>query len=146
MTVLLTLFRTVWINNKTEKFMFSISSETRMNVWWYWALIYLVMLSDRWQHHFISSLYNMTNDILHSWTCPGKSFGITGVTYRTYGYMLLVLILNLFNMSPFNVHGSVHRKNILIYIQQDATLHSLFYLKTALHVSGGTITHHQERK
>jgi len=26
----------------------------------------------------------------------------------------------------FNVHGSVHRKNILIHIQQDATLHSLF--------------------
>ena len=46
----------------------------------------------------------------------------------------------------FNVHGSVHRNNILIYIQQDATLHSLFYLETALHVSGGTITHHQERK
>jgi len=40
----------------------------------------------------------------------------------------------------------VHRKNILIYIQQDATLHSLFYLETALHVSGGTITNHQERK
>jgi len=34
----------------------------------------------------------------------------------------------------------------LIYIQQDATLDSLFYLETALHVSGGTITHHQERK
>jgi hypothetical protein len=34
---------------------------------------------------------------------------------------------------------------IVIYIQQDATLHSLFYLKTALHVLGGTITHHQER-
>ena len=33
-----------------------------------------------------------------------------------------------------------------MYIQQDATLHSLFYLETALHVSGGTITHHQERK
>ena len=46
----------------------------------------------------------------------------------------------------FNVHGSVYRNNILIYIQQDATLHSLFYLETALHVSGGTITHHQERK
>jgi hypothetical protein len=46
----------------------------------------------------------------------------------------------------FKVHGSVQRKNILIYIQQDATLHSLFYLKTALHVSGGTTTHHQERK
>jgi hypothetical protein len=40
----------------------------------------------------------------------------------------------------------VHRNSILIYIQQNATLHSLFYLKTALHVSGGTNTHHQERK
>jgi hypothetical protein len=46
----------------------------------------------------------------------------------------------------FNVHGSVHRNNILIYIQQDAKLHSLFYLETALHVLGGTITHHQESK
>ena len=36
--------------------------------------------------------------------------------------------------------------NILIYIQQDAKLHSLFYLETALHVSGGTTTHHQQRK
>jgi hypothetical protein len=46
----------------------------------------------------------------------------------------------------FNVHWSVHRNNILIYIQQDATLHRLLYLETALHVSGGTSTHHQERK
>jgi len=36
--------------------------------------------------------------------------------------------------------------DFLIYIQQDATLHSLFYLKTALQVSGGTSTHHQEGK
>jgi hypothetical protein len=35
---------------------------------------------------------------------------------------------------------------ILIYIQQDATLHSLFYVENALHVSGGTTTHHQEGK
>jgi hypothetical protein len=34
----------------------------------------------------------------------------------------------------------------LIYIQQAATLHSLFYLETALHVSGRNSTHHQERK
>ena len=47
--------------------------------------------------------------------------------------------------SEFNVHGSSHRNNILIYIQQNATLHSLFYLETALHVSGSTITQHQER-
>ena len=50
------------------------------------------------------------------------------------------------NGEPFNVHGSVHRKNILMYIQQDVKLRSLFYLETALHVSGGTTTHHQERK
>jgi len=35
---------------------------------------------------------------------------------------------------------------IPIYIQQDATLRSLFYLETALHVSGGTTTHHQGPK
>jgi hypothetical protein len=35
---------------------------------------------------------------------------------------------------------------ILIYIQQDATLHSLLYLETTLRVSGGTATHHQKRK
>jgi len=50
------------------------------------------------------------------------------------------------HLSIFNVHESVHRKNIPIYIQQDATLHSLFYLETALQVSGGITTHHQERK
>jgi hypothetical protein len=50
------------------------------------------------------------------------------------------------NRNKFNVHESVHRNNIPIYIQQDATLHSLFYLETALHVSRGTSTHHQERK
>jgi len=49
-------------------------------------------------------------------------------------------------LDDFNIHGSVHRNNILIYIQQDATLHSLFYLETAVHVLHGTTTHHQERK
>jgi hypothetical protein len=45
-------------------------------------------------------------------------------------------------------HKLIYRTSsaILIYIQQDATLHSLFYLETAVHVSSGTITHHQERK
>jgi hypothetical protein len=50
-----------------------------------------------------------------------------------------------FDMNKYmNIHKSFH--SILIYIQQDATLHSLFYLETALHVSRGTTTHHQERK
>jgi hypothetical protein len=38
------------------------------------------------------------------------------------------------------------KQNILIYIQQDATLHILFYLETALNISGGNTTHHQECK
>jgi hypothetical protein len=45
-----------------------------------------------------------------------------------------------------NLTFSVNLKNILMQIRQDATLHSLFYLETALHVSGGTTFHHQERK
>jgi len=36
--------------------------------------------------------------------------------------------------------------SVLIYIQQDATLHRSFYLQTALHFSSGTTSHHQERK
>ena len=49
-------------------------------------------------------------------------------------------------VQQFDIHGSEHRKNIPIYIQKDATLQSLFYLETAVHVSGGTSAHHQERK
>ena len=40
----------------------------------------------------------------------------------------------------------MHSNDILIYIQQDATLHSLFYLETALHVLGATSTHHEDCK
>jgi hypothetical protein len=65
---------------------------------------------------------------------------------RCFVTLLVYLISDTQYSLKFNIHGSVHRKNILIYIQQDATLHSLFYLETALHVLGGTITHHQERK
>jgi hypothetical protein len=49
-------------------------------------------------------------------------------------------------VNEFNVYGSVHRKYIPIYILQDATLHSLFYMETVLHVSGGITNHHQEHK
>jgi hypothetical protein len=44
----------------------------------------------------------------------------------------------------FNVHGSVHHKNIPIYVQQDATLHSLLYLENCSTCLSGTSTHHQE--
>jgi len=71
---------------------------------------------------------------------------ITTAPYRNKLVMYSVKQYILYRVRNFNVHGSVHRNNILIYIQQDATLHSLFYLETAVYVSGGTITHHQERK
>jgi hypothetical protein len=50
-------------------------------------------------------------------------------------------------MALFNVHGSVHRNNILV--NNSNLMHksqSLFYLTTALLVSGVTITHYQEHK
>jgi hypothetical protein len=37
--------------------------------------------------------------------------------------------------NEFNVHGTGHRNNILIFIQQNATLNSLFYLETAASVN-----------
>jgi len=40
----------------------------------------------------------------------------------------------------------MHCNSIPIYIQQDATLHSLFYLESVLHVLGGITNHHQECK
>ena len=51
-------------------------------------------------------------------------------------------ILNDDNLS----YEQVGISSVLVYIQQDATLHSLFHLKTALSVSESTTTHHQERK
>jgi hypothetical protein len=51
----------------------------------------------------------------------------------------------IFGYTVINVNEYEERTCILIYkcIQQAATLHSLFYLETALH---GTITHYQECK
>jgi hypothetical protein len=49
-------------------------------------------------------------------------------------------------MSSFACKQEATESSVLIYIQQDATLHSLFYLEIALHVSCGTTTHHQEGK
>jgi len=60
--------------------------------------------------------------------------------FRHYRVIIRELVINtLSSYTSMSMH-------ILICIQQDATLHSLFYLETALHVSGGTSTHHQERK
>ena len=57
-------------------------------------------------------------------------------------YFFLNKLVSLFSWWEKNIFIPI----ILIYIQKDATLHSLFYVETALYVSGGTSTHHQERK
>ena len=59
---------------------------------------------------------------------------------------MIILLSNRFRMRSVSDRSCRENQNTLIYIQQDSTLHSLFYLGTVLHVSGGTITHHQERK
>jgi hypothetical protein len=46
----------------------------------------------------------------------------------------------------FNVHGFVHRKNIVMCTQKMQRYTVYFKWRTTLHVSGGTTTHHQKRK
>jgi hypothetical protein len=48
-------------------------------------------------------------------------------------------------MYGFDIHMSVHRNIIPNYSQQDATFLGLSISKEALHVSGGSSAHHQER-
>jgi hypothetical protein len=62
-----------------------------------------------------------------------------------FNCILFTLTLCTFRTSIWFSCINIH-VNILIYIQQDTTLHSLFYLETPLHVSDGTTTYHQERK
>jgi hypothetical protein len=63
-----------------------------------------------------------------------------------HNYSILVRIS--FHFIALNVSGHKYistlcrHYTVLIYIQQDATLRSLFYMETAVHVSGGTSTHH----
>ena len=45
----------------------------------------------------------------------------------SFDVFVLVGFVYLFGINKFNVHGSVHRKNIPICIQQDATLHLVGY-------------------
>jgi hypothetical protein len=67
--------------------------------------------------------------------------------YVIISYVQSVLIRYVFILSvnpyPANVENIVPNSiPVYSYIQQDATLHSLLYLETALHVSGGTSIHH----
>jgi len=61
--------------------------------------------------------------------------------------MFILNCILLYAFVELCINQLIRRINITnIYTQQDATLHSLFYPETALHVSGGTTTHNLERK
>jgi hypothetical protein len=68
--------------------------------------------------------------------------------YKKYFYRLCNRFMK--NKAKYSLSWCFHHQTlktpIPVYIQQEATLHGLFYLETALHVSGGKTTHHQERK
>jgi hypothetical protein len=53
---------------------------------------------------------------------------------------------NIFQMYTlqFTVHGTVHRQMCILYNERDATYTILRIVISALHVSGGFSTHHQE--
>ena len=59
-------------------------------------------------------------------------------------YLLEFTVNSFMPEFSFNVQRSVHLKYIPIYIQQDATLHSLFISGNCSTCFGGISTHHQE--
>jgi hypothetical protein len=116
----------------------------RYTVYFIWKLLYMFRVSSspiiRSANNSIYSIWYLSHRYCYlplSWKSWNRFLSVLWVAYATHSTLKLVV---------FNVHGYVHRNNIVIYIQQDATLHSLFYLETVLNVSGGIITHHQECK
>jgi hypothetical protein len=61
-----------------------------------------------------------------------------------YGTIFWGNLSNFGKIFILDIHMSVHRNIIPNYSQQDATFLDLFIFTDALHVSGGSSTHHQE--
>ena len=118
-----------------------------------WKMVVLVVTSNNSLHIEVYTyipIYIQQDATLHSFFYLETALHVSGGTTthhqeRKQLYLQhLVFITPL--LQPAAIVEELELKNILIYIQQDATLHSLFYLETALHVSGVTSTHHQESK
>ena len=82
----------------------------------------------------VCGIYNCKDEVYHL-TLWAVSLHITQYCVRTicrFFYVTPLVRMTVPTERPvtrpfkFDVHGSVHRKYIPIYIQQDATLHSLF--------------------
>jgi hypothetical protein len=92
---------------------------------------------------------------LHIWSFDGKIYIsiFTEIFYlKIIQCIWVVLVRQTFCTHRSKYEAKLYCVNlschILLYsyIQQDTTLHSLFYLETAVYVLGDTITHHQERR
>ena len=46
----------------------------------------------------------------------------------SFSVFKLIYFFFLFDINEFYVHGTVHRNSVSINVQQDATIHNLFYL------------------
>ena len=85
-----------------------------------------------------SSRYIQQDATLHSLLYLETALRVSGGTSTHHQERIKLYLQHLVFVTPLLLPAA-------IYIQQDATLHSLLYLETALHVSGVTSTHHQER-
>jgi hypothetical protein len=92
-----------------------------------------------------------------SWSLIWHYRGVTSVVVTSHILVVTTQVLSAlqwhhimqswYDGNGFNVHRSVHCDNILVYnFNWMHESHSLFYLTTALHVSGVTVTHLQEHK
>jgi len=106
-------------------------------VYFNWKLLYMFRVVP-------SPIIRNANNCIYSIWYLSHRYCYLPLSWKSWNRFILCNIL-IYIQQDAKLHRFI-LCNILIYIQQDATLHSLFYLETALHVSDGTITHHQERK
>jgi len=90
-------------------------------------------------------LFNIVRQQINKFVKFYLSFGL--LPEKDSILLIEALLLSFYITAIYSqITVSTSRKSVLIYIQQDATLHSLFCLETALHVSSDTTTNYQERK
>ena len=92
-------------------------------------------LEQQHQEHSSDSLYHVMHVCMY-------------VCMYVHTYIHTYILISIFNISnyftKFNVQGSVHHKYPDIFPTRCNITQFIYFWKTALHVSGGISTHHQE--
>jgi hypothetical protein len=106
-------------------------------------IIILRYISNKMQHYTVYFTWKLLYmfRVVPSPVIRSTDNCVYSIWYLLHCHCYLPLSWKSWNAVQFIV---VH--SFLVSVQQDAKLHSLFYLETALHVSGGTSTHYQQRK